>query len=168
MILRISHGGWNHIGSKRWRYQPYINGLLARYVKLRVAHAPGMPGTFSPLPWVSDPDTHHGTCVTYVPWCMPESLYSSSLWIRWRGKLSRHSRRMRNPQFYVSGKRPMAHQYTRCLQQRYQMHQEACRIDSGKPGRFFVTSFWYRICNLHTVNELVLCQDGSASIRVTS
>ena len=26
---------------------------------------------------------------------------------RWRGKRSRHSRRMRNPQFCVSGKRPM-------------------------------------------------------------
>ena len=26
---------------------------------------------------------------------------------RWRGKRSRHSRRMRNPQFYVSDKRPM-------------------------------------------------------------
>ena len=26
---------------------------------------------------------------------------------RWRGKRSRNSRRMRNPQFYVSGKRPM-------------------------------------------------------------
>ena len=26
---------------------------------------------------------------------------------RWRGKRSRHSRRMRNPQFYASGKRPM-------------------------------------------------------------
>ena len=26
----------------------------------------------------------------------------------WRGKQSRHSRRMRNPQFYVSGKRPLA------------------------------------------------------------
>ena len=74
--------------------------LLARYVKLRVAHAPGMPGTFPPPPWVSDPDMHHGDR-------MPGSLYSSSLWIRWRGKRSRHSRRMRNPQFYVSGKRPM-------------------------------------------------------------
>ena len=28
---------------------------------------------------------------------------------RWRGKRSRQSRRMRNPQFYVSGKRPMQH-----------------------------------------------------------
>ena len=27
---------------------------------------------------------------------------------RWRGKRSRHSRRMRNPQFYVYGKKPMA------------------------------------------------------------
>ena len=44
--------------------------------KLRVAHAPGMPGTFSPLPRVNDPDMHHGTCVTHVPWCMPGSLTS--------------------------------------------------------------------------------------------
>ena len=41
---------------------------------------------------VSDPDIHHGTCAT---WCM------------WRGKCSRHSRRMRNPQFCISGKRPI-------------------------------------------------------------
>ena len=49
-------------------------------------------------PLVSDPGMHHGTCVTHGgvsnPWC-------------W-GKRSRHSRRMRNPQFYVSGKRPVA------------------------------------------------------------
>ena len=56
---------------------------------------------------VSDPDMHHGTCVTYVPCCMPGSLTSCFLWIRWRGKRSRHSRCMHNPQFYVSGKRPM-------------------------------------------------------------
>ena len=67
-----------------------------------------MLGTFSPPPRVSDPDIHHGTCVTHVPWCMPGSLTSGFLWSRWRGKRSRHSRRMRNPQFYVSGKRPMA------------------------------------------------------------
>ena len=50
------------------------------------AHAPGMPGTFSPPPRVSDPDMHHGTCVTHVPWCMPGSLTSSFLWSWWRGK----------------------------------------------------------------------------------
>ena len=50
----------------------------------------------------SDPDMHHGTCVTaravmHVGIANP----------RWWGKRSRHSRRMRNQQFYVSGKRPM-------------------------------------------------------------
>ena len=55
------------------------HGSLARYVKVRIAHAPGMQGTFSPPPWVSDPDMHHGTCVTHVPWCKPESLISGFL-----------------------------------------------------------------------------------------
>ena len=79
---------------------PLSQGRLARYAKLWVVHAPGMPGTFSPPPRISDPTTH-------VPWCMPGLLTSGSLWSRWRGKRSRHSRRMRNPQFYVSGKRPL-------------------------------------------------------------
>ena len=83
------------------------NGPLARCVKLRVAHAPGVPGTFSQSPQVRDPAMHHVTCVTHVPWCMPESLTSGFLWSRWRGKRSRHSRHMRKPQFNVSGKRPM-------------------------------------------------------------
>ena len=55
----------------------------------------GNAGTFSRPPRVSDPDTHHGTCVT----CMPGSLTSGFLWSRWRGKRSRHSRLMRNPLF---------------------------------------------------------------------
>ena len=38
--------------------------------KIAGAHAPGMSGTFSQPPRVSDPDMHHGTCVTHVPWCM--------------------------------------------------------------------------------------------------
>ena len=67
-----------------------------------------MPGTLSPPPLNSDPDMHHGTCVTHVPWCMMGSLPSGFLWSRWRGKRSRHSQRMRNPQFYVSGKTPIA------------------------------------------------------------
>ena len=53
---------------------------------MRVANAPGMPGTFSPPPRVSDPDMHHGTCVRHVLWCMPGSLTSG-----WRWKRSRHS-----------------------------------------------------------------------------
>ena len=46
--------------------------------------------------------------VTHVPWCMTWSLTSVFISSWWRGKRSRHSRRMRNLQFYVSGKRPMA------------------------------------------------------------
>ena len=86
-------------------HNTFVYGTLARYAKLRVAHAPGMPGTFSPPPRVSDPDVHHDTCVTHVPWCMPGSLTSGFLWSRWRGKRSRHYLRMRNAQFRVSGKR---------------------------------------------------------------
>ena len=89
-----------YLFSKKWA----THGPLARYVKLQFAHVPGMPGTFSTPPRVSDPDMDHGTCVTHVTWCMPGSLTSSLFWIRRRGK---RSRRMRNPQFYVSGKRPM-------------------------------------------------------------
>ena len=60
------------------------HGPLVRYVKLRVVHAPGMAGTFSPPPRVSDPEMHHGTCVSHVPWCMPGSLTSGFPWSRWR------------------------------------------------------------------------------------
>ena len=80
-------------------------GPLDRYVKLWVAHAPGMPGAFSPPLQVSNPDTHHGTCMTHVPWCMPGSLTSGFLLSRWQWKGSQDSRRMRNHQFYASGKR---------------------------------------------------------------
>ena len=73
------------------------HGSLTRYVKLRVGRAPGMPGTFSRhrlqrKPLVSDPGMHHGTCVTHVSCCMSGSLTLGG---------------MRNPQFYVSGKRPI-------------------------------------------------------------
>ena len=83
------------------------HGLLTRYTKLRVAHALGIPVMFSSLLRVSNPDMHHGMCVTHVPWCMSGSLTSGSLWSQWRVKCSRHSRCMRNPEFYVSGKRPI-------------------------------------------------------------
>ena len=74
-------------------------GSIDRYEKLRVA--------FSPPSRVSDPNMHHGKCVTHVPWCMLGSLTSGFLRSRWRGKRSRHSQRMRNSQLYVSGKRPI-------------------------------------------------------------
>ena len=49
----------------------------------------------------------HSTCVMHVPWYMPWLLNSGFLRCRWRGKHSRQSRRMRNLQLYVSGKRPI-------------------------------------------------------------
>ena len=66
-----------------------------------------MPGTFSPPPRVIHPGMHHGTCVTRVLWCIPESLTSGFLSSRWREKPSRHSQHMCNAKFYVSGKRSM-------------------------------------------------------------
>ena len=81
--------------------------LLARYVKLRVAHAPGMRETFSATSRVSDLDMHHSAWLTNVPGCMPGLLISGFLWNRWRWKRSRHSQCMCNPHFYESGKRPM-------------------------------------------------------------
>ena len=77
------------------------HGPLSRYVKLRVAHAPGMPGTFSPSP-TSKETTNYPACITARAVMHPGIANP-----RWRGKRSRHSRRMRNPQFYISGKRPM-------------------------------------------------------------
>ena len=86
-----------------WRHGP-----LTKYVKLRIAHVPGMPRTFSP-PLTSKETTarlrsrhasrhvRQARAVMHVGIAYP--------W--WWGKRSRHSRRMRNPQFYVSGKRPM-------------------------------------------------------------
>ena len=94
----------------------YLHGHLARYAKFRVAHAPGMPGTFSPSPRISDPDMRHGTCGTHVPWCVSGSLTSGLLWSLWWGKRSWHSQRMRNPQFYISAKWPIQislHEITR-------------------------------------------------------
>ena len=41
---------------------------------MRVPHAPGLPGTFSPPPRVTDPGMQHSTSVAHVPWCMSGSL----------------------------------------------------------------------------------------------
>ena len=63
------------------------------------------------------PAMHHGTCVTHVPWCISGSLISGFLWSRWWGKRSWHSRRMRNTQCCVYGKRPMVAEITvACVQ----------------------------------------------------
>ena len=50
-----------------WTYVIYDtnsvkNVYLYKLLKLRVAHAQGIPGTFSPPSRVSYPNMHHGTC----------------------------------------------------------------------------------------------------------
>ena len=104
-LLSFCEGEGMGVAERRREYANH--GPLARYIRLRVAHAPGMPGTFSQPSRFSDPDMHHGTCVTHVPWCISGSLISGLPWSRWQEKRSRHSLRMHNPQFYVSGKRPI-------------------------------------------------------------
>ena len=68
---------WN-TGGTRVHKTCVAHGPLTRYVILRVPHAPGIPGTFSPPPiskeTASYAGMHHNTCVTHVPWCMSGSL----------------------------------------------------------------------------------------------
>ena len=83
------------------------HGPLARYVKFRVAHALGMPGTVPHyrLQWkppVSDAGMHHGTCVTHVPWYMTGSPNRAG-----GENVPGIPGACNNTQFYVSGKRPM-------------------------------------------------------------
>ena len=89
--LQAFHGLWcgvcDNLHIQYTFGRPLLHGPLTRYVKLWVAHAPGMPGTFSPPPRVSHPYMHHGTCVMHAPRCMPGSLTSGFLWRRWRGNV---------------------------------------------------------------------------------
>ena len=84
------------------------HGPLTRYVTLRVAHAPGVSGTFS-LAAASK-----GNRQLAIPACITARVSHTcrdacrDRLPRWRGKRSRHSWCMRNVQFYISGKRPMA------------------------------------------------------------
>ena len=64
---------------QRRAHHHFGNGPLTRCAKLRVAHAPGMPGRFlchrlQRKPLVNDPGIRHGMCVTHVPWCKSGSL----------------------------------------------------------------------------------------------
>ena len=64
MALKGIYGGQMGVcdGRRGWGHR-----LLTKYAKLRVAHVPGMPGTFSPPQRVSDPDKYPGTSVMHVP-----------------------------------------------------------------------------------------------------
>ena len=84
-IMVWCHQATSHYLGQWWPSVPFFlafHGPLARYVKLRIVHAPGMPGTFSPSSRVSNLDMHHGTYVMHVPWWMPGSLTTGFLWSR--------------------------------------------------------------------------------------
>ena len=121
---------------------------LARCVKLRIAHAPGCRERFPRPPRVSDPDMHHVACVTHVPWCMPWSLTIGFHWNRWRGKRSGHSWRIRNQQFYVSGKRPMltlvwwCDQYHFPMQEHHGEHFSPLRVREDRGGEWYQNRKW--------------------------
>ena len=81
-----------------------MNESLTRYVKLRVGHAPGIPPTSKET--AIERSRHVWRHVRHTRVVMHVGIFNP----RWQGKRSQHSQRIRNPQFYVSGKRPM-HQY---------------------------------------------------------
>ena len=80
-----------------------ISGVSYQICKIAGCACAGNAGNVFPhhrfqrKPLVSDPGMRHARAVMHVGIAYP----------RWRGKRSRHSRRMRIPQFYVSGKSPM-------------------------------------------------------------
>ena len=98
--------GDTHVGEFWRQWASY------RRSKLRVAHTLAMPVTFSPSltsnETASKRSRHaprhvrHARAVMHVGIANP----------RWPGKRSRHSRRMRNPQFCVSCKRPITKSVT--------------------------------------------------------
>ena len=73
----------------------------------KIAGCAGMPGTFLPPPITTETacsrsrhakrHVRHARAMMHVGIANP----------RWRGKRSRHSQRMPNPQFYVTGERPI-------------------------------------------------------------
>ena len=86
------------------------HGPLARFVILRVVHAPRIPGRFP----------HH--CGLAIPTCITARAMMHAGIVNWRyplmsvaGKTFPALRRMRNPQFYVPGKRFMMQDTTTCV-----------------------------------------------------
>ena len=86
---------------------PSWHGPLTRYVKLRIAHAPGMPGTFSPTA------DFKGNRYLAIPACITARASRTCRdACRDRlpavaGKTFQAFPARAHPQFYVSGKRPM-------------------------------------------------------------
>ena len=69
------HEPWYRHGYCHYKNMRVVQSLLERWslwascqiCKIAGWHAPGMPPTLSTPVRISDPDMHHGTCVTHVP-----------------------------------------------------------------------------------------------------
>ena len=68
---------WQWLTMATSHYQPWASYQIRKIAGCACA---GNAGNVFPIhrlqrkPLVSDPDMHHGTCVTHVPWCMSGSL----------------------------------------------------------------------------------------------
>ena len=83
------------------------NFWVAVYVKLLVALGPGMAGTFFPATDLKEITRSRSRHASRHVRHARAALHVGIANPRWRGRRSRHSRRMPNPQFYVSGERPV-------------------------------------------------------------
>ena len=70
------------LGADIYRWVHLLPWASCQIRKIVGCACAGNAGNVSLPPQVSNPDMHHGTCVTHVPWCMPESLTSGFLWSR--------------------------------------------------------------------------------------
>ena len=93
-----------------------LHGPLTRYVKLQVAHAPGMPGTFFPPPPISkETDSWRSRHASRHVRDARAVMHVGIAYLRWQGKRSRHSRRMHTRNFAYLARGPWNWTTRACL-----------------------------------------------------
>ena len=96
------------------------HGPLTRYVKLRVAHASGMPGTFPPAA------EFKGNRELAIPVCITaRAMHVRIAYPRWRGKRSRYSRRIRTRNLRYLARGPLKGITIFAI---YDIRMEACHL----------------------------------------
>ena len=85
-----------------WR----LHGPLTRYGKSQVAHAPGMPGTFPPRPTSKETASKRSRLASRHVRRACAVMHVGITYPRWRGKRSRHSRRMHTHNFTYLARGP--------------------------------------------------------------
>ena len=88
-----------------------MHGHLARYVNLRVAHAPGMPGLFSPPSTSKETSSKRSRHASRHVRHARTAMHIRIAHPRWWGKRSRHSRCKRNSQLKILHIWQKAHAY---------------------------------------------------------